>query len=252
MISPLDAVGVVRREAARFAALLREVPHDRPVPHLPRWTVGHVGAHLAGDFVWATGIVTRRTAPAGGLRAVRQTGDALCARFDAAAAAMLDALEEAAADPGAPCPNFAEGTAGALGWWPRHQAHETTLHRWDVERAAGRPGPIMPALAADGVDELLGVYTRRYAPHRLDRPLVLRCTTDDLARSWLLAPTAGRGLDVVPEPAQAADLQVTTDPETLLLLLWRRWSLDEAAGRVDAAPAGAAALRALLAGPVTA
>ena len=81
---------------------------------------------------------------------------------------------------------------------------------------------------------------------------MLRCTTDDLARSWLLAPTAGRGPDGVPGPAQAADLQVTTDPETLLLLLWRRWSLDEVAGRVDAAPAGAAALRALLAGPVTA
>lgn len=252
MIAPAEAVDVVRRESARFDALLRGVPHDVSVPHLPRWTVGHLGAHLLGDFVWATRILTSRAAPRSGLRASRLRGEALCDRFTEAAAAMVAALEAAAADPGAPCPNFAEGEQGALGWWPRHQAHETTLHRWDLERAAGVPGPIDPALAADGVDELLHVYTARYAPHVLRVPLVLRAETDDGARRWLLAPRPGRGLAVERDRTSTAVPELGADPETLLLLLWRRRGVDEVPAGVDGGPEAVDALRALVAGPVTA
>jgi hypothetical protein len=43
-------------------------------------------------------------------------------------------------------------------FWPRRQAQETAVHRWDAQRAVGEPEPIEPGLAADGIDELLEVW----------------------------------------------------------------------------------------------
>jgi hypothetical protein len=44
-----------------------------------------------------------------------------------------------------------------VGFWARRMAHETAVHRFDAELADGTPTPIKADLAADGVDEILGV-----------------------------------------------------------------------------------------------
>ena len=58
---------------------------------------------------------------------------------------------------------------GAPTWWPKHQnygfwyrrlAHETTVHRYDVQMggAAAMVGGIPPEIALDGVDEILSLW----------------------------------------------------------------------------------------------
>ena len=243
---PLDFVEATREAALRFGALAREVPHDLPVPLVRGWTVHHLVAHLTGDHEWALGIVTTREAPSGGLRVSRRRGDRLLDRYDEVTAALLDALALAAAEPQVPCPNFAQGSAGTLGWWPRHQAHEASVHLADLEGAAGLEIVRDPVLSADGVDELFETYADRYPGQRLDEPLVLRSPG---VASWRVEPVGrgrlrGRRVD----DTGAADLEA--DPTVLLLALWHRTAPDDP--RLRCAPGRADVVRRFLSGPLTA
>ena len=49
----------------------------------------------------------------------------------------------------------------------RRMAHETAVHRWDAQQAAGTITPIDPELAKDGVDEAIQVFMQ----HRPRRPM---------------------------------------------------------------------------------
>lgn len=141
-----DYPDIVGERGERFGALARTTPHELRLPHLPRWTVHDVVAHLTGDHAWALDILTNLRAPRRGLAKDRRRGEALCARFDEETAELLVALRVAAAEPDAPCPNFAEGADGRVGWWPRHQAHEAVVHLWDLEAATGAHTPLDPQL----------------------------------------------------------------------------------------------------------
>ena len=37
-------------------------------------------------------------------------------------------------------------------------AHETTVHRWDAQSAAGTPDPVPTWLACDGVSEMIDIF----------------------------------------------------------------------------------------------
>lgn len=245
----LDHVAAVRAATERFAHLARTTPHDLRLPHLRRWRVHDVVAHLAGDHAWALRILRTRTAPRTGLRHARERGDALCDRFEQVTADLLDELARAAAEPDEPCPNFAQGDAGRAGWWPRHQAHEAVVHLWDLEAARGDHAPLDPRLSADGVDELFEVYTGRYPGQVLDRPVVLRAPG---VAAWRVEPLgeAGRVRVAAVEEATPGDLEAP--PEVLLLALWHRLPADDARLRAGADEGRAAAARAFVAGPLTA
>lgn len=242
----LDFVAATRDACDRFAALARTTPHDLRVAHVPGWTVHDLVAHLTGDHVWALQVLVARTAPASGLRASRRRGDALLAQFDAVTADLLAALAAAAAEPDVPCPNFAQGEAGTLGWWPRHQAHEALVHLWDLESVTGDHAPRDPAVAADGVSELFATYTNRYPRQRLARPLLLRAPAYG---AWRVDPGAepGRVHAYPVDDGSPADL--TAPPDVLLLALWHRIPVDDP--RLEYAD-GADDVRAFLGGPLTA
>ena len=125
----------------------------------------------------------------------------------------LDALMVALSDQGRPCWTLA-GPATAA-WWRRRQALETAIHRVDAERVLGPASPVDPALAADGVAEVVDVLHPRQL--RLGRAAVpaaaLRLTTDGQG-SWLVAG---------PSPAT----EISGPAETLLLLVWGRMDLDD-------------------------
>ena len=44
-----------------------------------------------------------------------------------------------------------------VGFWLRRMAHETSIHRRDVESAVGAETPVAPDLAVDGIDEVLAL-----------------------------------------------------------------------------------------------
>jgi len=241
----IDFLAVTRQECERFSRLARTVPHDAPIPHLPDWTAHDVIAHLAGDYRWAQQIITTRVNPRTGLQAVVHRGDELCAEWDAAASDLIQLLTFC--DPAAACPNFAQGDAGVTAWWVRHQAHETTLHRWDLESATGAHTPIASALALDGIEELFAVYAERYRPFALSAPVTLACPSH--GRAWTVSP-AGDGTVVkmaLTDGLDRADLEAS--PEALLLALWHRIGLEDPRVRITG---NDDQVRALFDGPLTA
>ena len=99
---------------------------------------------------------------------------------------------------------------------------ETAVHRVDAERVLGPASPVDPALAADGVAEVVDVLHPRQL--RLGRAAVpaaaLRLTTDDGQGSWLVAG---------PSPVS----EISGPAETLLLLVWGRTDLDDPRQQVE-------------------
>lgn len=111
------------------------------------------------------------------------------------------------------------------------------MHRWDVHLAAGRTSVLDARLSADGVDEVVAVMLPRQLRLRRVEGLpatIVLAQRDDDAR-WLIG---------------VGESQATlhADAATLLLLLWRRSTLDRADVDVQG---DADAARAVLSLPLT-
>jgi uncharacterized protein (TIGR03083 family) len=240
----VDHMAVLRDECARVSELARDLDHSVPIPHLPGWTVHDVVAHLAGDFLWVLGTLATKRKPTVGLVAVETRGSALCDEWDAVSARHIAQLDGIDVDE--PCPNFAHGDHGRLGFHPRHQAFETMIHRWDIEATSGAHAPIAADVAVDAIDELFATYTVRYSPHELTAPMTLACNDTDAA--WRVEPADRAGFVTVERSSPDAG-DVTARAADLLLLLWQRIApeSERIAYRV-----GPGSVRAFLEGPLTA
>jgi uncharacterized protein (TIGR03083 family) len=138
---------------------------------------------------------------------------------------LLDEL--AIHDPEDPCgtwwpeePNY--------GFWARRLAHETTVHRMDVQAAAMTPlDPVADDVVADGIDEILSLWF----VHRLG-VMGVRGTRDGVVavrtagRVWLASsgPTGSTSWRATPEEAEPADADVTGIPLNVYRWLWGRIS----------------------------
>ena len=160
-------------ESARFREVLEACDPAARVPGCPDWDAAELLWHLTGvQAFWAGVVVGRPDAPSGsGTEEATRNRDrpgaheGRLAAFDAASAALLDAL--AAADPADAAWTWAEEQT--VGFTFRRQAHEALIHRLDAEQTAeqtteqtaeqttGQVTALDPALAADGVAEALGV-----------------------------------------------------------------------------------------------
>jgi uncharacterized protein (TIGR03083 family) len=218
---------VLRELTAAFAEALRTGDPAAKVPDCGGWTLADLGTHLGNVHRWAATVVT--------------TGEVRPQNFDEgpggaewyaeSAQLLLDALD--AADPDDLCWHFG-GTAKTKAFWFRRQVHETQIHLAD----SGSDHVPGPAVAADGVDEVLGTLlprvTRWHAVPRLPGPVTLHATdTDDV---WTVHPGEPPALG----PA-AAGATVEAPARDLLLRLWKRTGPDprvtgEAAAALLAAP----------------
>ena len=107
-----------------------------------------------------------------------------------------------------------------LAMWARRQAHETAVHRFDAEIAAGMASSFDPVFAADGVDELLAGF----APGKPEFPVATTKTmqvhavdTDD---HWYVTLKPD-GVDTSRD-ARPADVVVRGTASDLYLLFWNR------------------------------
>lgn len=214
----LHAITVEGELLARSAVKARG---DLPVPGCPGATVESTVAHIASVYLqaldWMRGGARpdhRRGAPA----------DADPVAFYLQARQAL-VLELAAHAPGEPC-----ATAWPLspnyGFWRRRIAHETAVHRVDVQAAAGaRVDPVTVEFAADGVDEVLLFWFG----HRLGQ-LGLTATTQgavgvqvsDLTWLAILGRARSVARRVPLSDVRAADAVVSGDPMAVYLWLWGR------------------------------
>jgi uncharacterized protein (TIGR03083 family) len=153
-------------------------------------------------------------------------------------AGLVRTLEQASSE--LVCWTFLD-SASPLTFWARRQAHETAIHRADVELAAGPDGAVSPfpaRLAADGIDELVMGFGRRKAARglRSDPPMVLAFHAldalaggesggagDDGAAHWLVAMGPDRA--EVSRGRGPADCDISGSSSDLYLMLWNRAGL---------------------------
>lgn len=128
-------------------------------------------------------------------------------------------------DPADPCDTWwpADRTHG---FWRRRMAHETTVHRVDVQAAAGGAvHPIDPEVALDGIDELLFLwFGHRLGELRMSSPQQGAVALSAAGRRWLAIFEPGRSTARRAEEAdvRAADAMVSGDPTEVYLWSWGR------------------------------
>ncbi|WP_336923022.1 maleylpyruvate isomerase family mycothiol-dependent enzyme [Aquipuribacter sp. SD81] len=230
----------LRRELEALLAAAATAGPSAAVPTCADWTVADLLDHLGEGYRRAAASVGAASEPdvpppADGPREAHE---------------HLQAVLGAA---GATAPAWTwDGTDATAGFWSRRMAHETAVHRVDVELAAGLEPEPDDALAADGVDELLRVFA---AGDWSDLPqpgppatVVLRVPG---GRAWTVRaePTSLAVVDGAAGPHDEhgpADATVRARAGALLLWLWGRPHGDlDVSGDAAAAHALAERLRAV-------
>lgn len=244
-MSPQEYVEALRREGRALAAAAEVGPLEAPVLACPGWTLEDVIVHTGGVHRDKAATVRLRGArPANRPAAGRPTPDEAIplrprppegADVLAWYRAGLEDLAELLAGLGPEQPAWSWAKDHTVGFWQRRMAQETAIHRYDAEAAIGSPKPIEPALAADGVDEVLAIFRSPDAPGTDDGTVHLHAT--DGEGEWVVELPAG-GL-VVRRAHERGDLAVRASASDLDLLLWGRPPLGEVerigdAGRWDA------------------
>lgn len=129
------------------------------------------------------------------------------------------------------------------GFYHRRMLHETVVHRWDAQDAAGTPSPIDAEVATDGVNELMDVGMRyRGDGSPLDYPEgdVLLERTDGTDRWRLRAMDGTLLVGRNGDAGTSADATVQGLAEDLLLWLWGRRGHVTISGEDDIAAAWSA------------
>jgi uncharacterized protein (TIGR03083 family) len=218
----VDWAQLVEQEAARLDDAATDL--TAPVPGCPEWDVAALVLHVGSAHHNAATIVGRRLDHHPSRAEMQPPADAEpMAWLAAGTAELLEALRTT--DPSTPVWTFGPDRTAAF--WARRMAHETMVHRVDVEQAAGRPSELEPAQADDALDESLHVFL----------PMLGRASTDagggELlvhaldGRSWVI--TFAEGSVAVEADHRQGDSCVQGSAADLLLWLWGRSPGDELA-----------------------
>jgi uncharacterized protein (TIGR03083 family) len=217
-------VGVVEEEGKRLLEAAT-VGLDAPVPACPAWTVADVVGHVASVYRRTTHVLahqlTERPAGSDWYHAPPE-GRAVLDWFAGSLSEVLDQLRRA--DPVGTVWTFSAHDHTA-GFWHRRLAHETTMHRVDVESAHGTPAAVPADVACDGIDEAFDVLIGPRLSGQFcgdDGTVHLHAT--DHPGEWLI--TLGPE-GVVVERCHAKGTVALRGPASgLLLWLWGRGGVD--------------------------
>ncbi|WP_329003470.1 maleylpyruvate isomerase N-terminal domain-containing protein [Kribbella sp. NBC_00709] len=219
----IDHLAEFDRTAARFAAVLADADPDLPVPACPGWTIADLALHLGSGQRWAASILLSGTSQE--TPQVLRTTISWADWYAGTSAALIAAIR--AIDPDEPCWNFSPVDQRA-GFWARRRMHETVIHLVDALQAtdpgAADPAGVPAAVAADGVDEVFGVYlprmlARGFAP-AVTRQLGVRAT--DTGHEWTLTPVSQGDPPQVERGRAAGEAVLSGTAAELDLCLWKR------------------------------
>lgn len=233
--------GALRAQGELLGAAAARSGLAAEVPSCPGWTVRDLLLHVGGVHRWAATVVGEaRTEPIG----IRQpydivdelpSDDALLDWYREGHACLVATLERAPA--GLSCWSFLRAPS-PLEFWARRQTHETAIHRVDAELAAGdRPTAAPPAVATDGLDELIMGFLGRGNPWhtgRGDRSTHVHATDTDA--HWLVRLVDDRPAVERTEADVPADRTVRGAANDIYLALWNRgpWDVLEVTGATPA------------------
>ncbi len=218
----LDHLALLRTDLDAFASAIAHGPADAPVAGCPGWTLTDLGVHLGQVHRWVLGALATGAPPtADPADAAPTTGlDDLAAWLRDGSDRLL--AELGSLDPTAPTWHPFPVEPKVAGLWPRRQAQEASVHRWDAERAIGMAPSIDALFAADGIDE----YWTIMLPRMLTREqhstpttrLAIDCT--DTGHRWCV--DGSTGLPVMLAATEQVDAELHGTAESLLLRLWGR------------------------------
>ena len=242
-------IATVVVEGERFGVLAQELESGRTpvsgglavgVPWVPAWTVRDLVAHLGAVHRWATGILRAgSTEPPEPASRFRAPDDDLAGWYALGLTELVATLRTV--DPDAPAWHMSPAASRRARDWSRRQAHEHVVHRLDLEAAAGVDhAPVDVALAADGVDELLGnlPHAADFAPKVAElrgEGEVLALHAPDAGAAWRIELVAD-GFRWERAEAAAPTASLTAPAAALLLVLYGRYPTDRAEVAVDGDP----------------
>ncbi|MBI2704310.1 MAG: maleylpyruvate isomerase N-terminal domain-containing protein [Actinobacteria bacterium] len=217
-------LGSLRLEAARVAAISgSDVDIEQPVAACPGWSVGRVVGHLGRVHRWASAMLQAEPPvfiDPGELEARAPRDATVFDWYRDGVAALMGELERR--DLGAPA--FTWDGEHDRRWWLRRLAHETAVHRFDVEHALASASPVDADAAADGIAEFFELFVPRrfdaaaFADDYAGRTMHLHCT--DVEGEWLIR-FADEGVAVERVHAKG-DVAVRGEASDLFLVLWNR------------------------------
>ena len=231
-LEALKRSGVALGEAAATAGL------DAKVPTCPGWDISQLLTHQGMVHRWA----------AANLRGERDYDTAASVAEAGAAAsvldwyahglaALVDTIRITAED--AEAMVFLRDAPPPRRFWARRQAHETTIHSVDAISAARGRWPtsadvdIAPALATDGIDELLmGFITRGSGRLHAAEPYTVLVRTDDTGHAWTLRISHGP-IVTTPGETERPEAVFSGTAVQLYLSLWNRADEITSNGRSD-------------------
>lgn len=173
---------------AETIAAVVEADPSHLVPNCPGWDVAALARHVGSLYMRVGEQVRRRSSEpvrSSDLPAA-PTGRALGPWTRQAAEGLLQVL--ASTDDDVPAGRWRDRSVLA-GFWRRRMAHETVVHRVDVEDALGLSATLDGDLAVDGVDEVLELFlpfsidTEGWPPHG-----VLWLVRADGPEQWWVEP----------------------------------------------------------------
>lgn len=225
----------VTAETDLLRATLRGADLGRQVPTCPDWTLRELAVHVGQAHRWADAMVRARATDELPDDAEHVPGytpgpgaDALDTWLAEGAGALAAALREA----GPEAPVWAWAGPHRAGFWARRMAVETLVHRADAALAADRPYQADADLAADGIDEWLGLLSDPEQAAKdpdlagllgVGQTLHLHAT-DVPGAEWLV--TGGPGHVEVRRAHATADVAVRGTLTDLLLVMQRRLAAD--------------------------
>jgi uncharacterized protein (TIGR03083 family) len=251
-MEPDRLLSVFRAEAAHIAVFAAGRDPAAPVPACPGLTAGEVVRHLGSGYRRVIGWIRTHAEPETWERAPADDAD-LIAWFRQGADDLY--LELAGRAPDDPCATWWPYDETVHFWW-RRMAHETLVHRTDVESAFGPVGPIDRDVATDGVDEVLTAWLgyRLSADVPPERPPATPPGRRYRGTGQVIGVAAGTrvwrvelresSVDSSPELPHDADALVLGAPDDVYLWLWGRRA--DAAVRITGDRTAATAMRAAL------
>ena len=220
-----EHVEALERETAAFAKALMRADADAQVPTCPEWTVRDLAKHHGTGMGFWTHVLcegTGRPKP----EIQEEPGPAPALWFTQIAGFLIAELKATSPDTEvwtwSPDDHSARFAA-------RRITHETAVHRYDAQTAAGKTEPIDASLAADGIEEIFEmagnfamVDNWIEAGRGTGQTLHLHSDEGD---EWLIAMNPD-GLDVRREHAKG-DLAIRGAVSDLELLLYNRPPIGE-------------------------
>ncbi|HJQ03254.1 MAG TPA: maleylpyruvate isomerase family mycothiol-dependent enzyme [Jatrophihabitans sp.] len=198
------------------------------VPSCPGWTVAAAVTHTARVHRRVTAILRGAAEPDAAVRDFRPEPTELEAIYRAGLAELVEVLRRA---PDSLTVPTLWPAPSARHFWARRQAHETAIHRVDVELAAGYGvADFEPELAVDGLDELLLHMADRFSADGLDRSWTIVLTPLDANVSWTVR-LGSSGAVTHRDPADRPDLSVFAPASDLYRWAWNRAGDSEVALR---------------------